>query len=161
VEWLNLLLKWFSSGPVGIISGIFGMGALALGVSVFLKKLQKVRFENTLNDAAETAGRGSAEASENMRENTRIIDALSEAEQERMRVPLAIKAPSTVKVCEKFTIKLTVPANGCDLYADDYRLFIIGSGYDFEISLNTPGNRVLKIIRDGKVVAETMVAVVV
>lgn len=160
MEWLNLLLKWFSSGPVGIITGLFGMGALAFAVAAFLKKVREAKFEGALNDAAGTAGRGSAEASENMRENTRVIDALVLSEQEKMRVPLTITAPATVKTNEVFVVKISVPTSGCDLYADEYRLFSLGSGYEFSVTLNTPGSRRLKIVCAGAVVAETTVEVV-
>jgi hypothetical protein len=113
---LKLIMTWFSSGPVGIISGILG----GLGILIFLRKIQQkiadAKFQGTLNDVSQTAGTVSKDASSDMEANDRLIKAILDSKP--LDVPTPSKKPEpTPPVLEEPYIE--VPANGKSRVAFD------------------------------------------
>ncbi len=167
LKYMAPIFAWLSSGPVGIIAGIFGLGGILTGLIIVMKKMKEAQFQGSLNDNSRIAGDVSQEITANMQRNTTTIDALAAQEQARLKaaqtpkVPqpptpplpdsayIQIIAPRSVKVGERFIVALS----GFDttktymLCADKkWKLGLFSvEVFDLEVVLTGAGERTLDI----------------
>jgi hypothetical protein len=89
LAYMSPIFMWLSSGPVGIIAGIIGLGGILTTVLVmvrsFSRKLEEANYQNTLNDNARLAGEVSEELSRAAKRNTQSIDEIAKIEKARLR----------------------------------------------------------------------------
>lgn len=141
-EILTYLSQWLSSGPLGIVLGIMGLGGIGIAISVVAKRLRESKFQKEVTDASATSGRESASLSRNMAANTAAMDAIFK----ELSSP-AVKAPSTVQVGEEFEVKTINISPGSPILAD--RRWIVGyttpRGLTL-VKLSSAGKRTIDII---------------
>lgn len=115
------LAKWLSSGPVGIIAGIFGLGGIAFALYRVGLWIKEVKFGKGIDSAAASSGTVSGDLSNAMKNDTATMDEAVAAERERLikaSVPvISIEGP--VKVGIPFKVVVT----NLDEATGPYRLF--------------------------------------
>jgi hypothetical protein len=159
MDWttvLGFLSKWLSSGPLGIILGIVGLGGIGLVFSRLIKKAKsaadQANLNSDINEASRIAGTESAALSENMRGNTAAMNAAVKEEQERQLAKLKpeISAPATAPKGVKFTVVVKNVRVGLPIYADKQYILAYTSSYGkYPIALTVAGERTLGVEVDG------------
>ena len=129
MDWSSILQsisQWLSSGPVGIISGLLGLGALSAAAYAISKWLDKKGFESDLDRSAAAAGRLSHDISQGMKRNTSSMEEAIRLEKEKIAKENAveIEAPKTIEVNKFFTVKVKNLPKNRELFAD--KIYVLG-----------------------------------
>jgi hypothetical protein len=148
VEWISLILKWATSGPVGIIVGVVAMLLGGAGFLAFVKKMKGNKFKGTLDDSAASAGRISGEVSSGMKANTDLGSTWAEQEQARLiKEQVKLTVPTEVFANEPFNVVVTGVSQANTLYADKtWRLGSILPDTPKEVLLNSAGQRTIDLL---------------
>ena len=139
---LSLAIKWLSSGPTGIISGILGLGGIITAIIFITKKMAEAKYKNNLDRVSDISGSESSRLAHAARQTTIAMDALLDAEVKRQKESLkpAIIAPKEVQAGQPFIVRFVNIPNGLMIYADknwdlksvtapEVRLLLFGAGY--------------------------------
>lgn len=144
----STISSWLSQGPIGIITGLLGLGAVGL---LFYKIANYVResiFQGGITSVSTSSGKTSQDLSSAMSNNSETILKYVGLEQIKLKqdkVPQIVCADH-VKAGTGFWVLLrNIPA-GSELFADkQWSLAIINSEGKIQVSLLKPGVRTLDV----------------
>jgi hypothetical protein len=143
---LTFLAQWLSSGPIGIILGIIGLGGIGVVIARFTKKVNAAKLDKAITDSAATAGSESASLSDNMRANTQAIDAAIAGEIKRQTVP-GLFVPHTAKKGMTFTITtVNIPPSTPILADKKWTVGYTTTTGTATLIFNTAGKRTIDIL---------------
>lgn len=150
---LEFVAKWLSSGPLGIILGLVGMGGFAASIFALAKKMKEAKYQNNIDTMNSEAGQLSQDLAENARNNTKTLDALLdaqlEAESEKPRV-VSFSSPERAKKGVAFAVSHENVPFGTKIMADStWLLGTVYSGNETKVVLNGVGTRVLSVEVEG------------
>lgn len=142
------IAKWLSSGPLGIIMGLIGLGGISAALYNLSRKMKSARYNNDVNEMNHEAGRASRDLGKNARDNTETLDALldgvsSKGEKE---TEISISAPVSVRSGEKFFVIHPGVPSGVPIRADDK--WVIGytrANGKTQVIIMNPGERTLSV----------------
>lgn len=152
---LENVAKWLSSGPVGIITGLFGLGVISAALYALSKWFDKKEYEGDLDLASRIAGEVSDDISDGMRRNRTAMEKAIEAERIRIERgnKITIEAPDEVIAGKYFTVTIRNLFKEKELYAD--KKWVLGypqggRNKTLAVRLTSAGKRTLDIQVSGE-----------
>lgn len=158
---LEYVAKWLSSGPLGIILGLVGMGGFAASIFSLAKRMKEAKYQNNIDIMNEEAGQLSQDLAENARNNTTTLDALMnaqmKAEAEKPHI-VVFSSPPRAKKGVAFAVSHENVPFGTKILADTkWVLGTVYSGTETKVVLNGVGTRVLSVEVDGVLYSSTTI----
>jgi len=144
--------QWLSSGPLGIIFGLIGMGSISLVIYRISAWLSDKETSAGIASAAEKSGRLSGDLSASMAKDTQTLDALIEGENLRSEAKLTpgIVVESAVKASEPFWVRIVNTKVPVVVWADKrWRLGTTDIDGLLSVTLNAKGPRTFDITVGG------------
>lgn len=150
---LEYVAKWLSSGPLGIVLGLFGLGGFAASIFALSKRMKEAKYQNNIDTMNAEAGQLSQDLAENARNNTRTLDELLDTqlkvEAEKPRV-VSFSSPIRAKKGVAFAVSHENVPFGTKIMADSkWILGTVYSGTETKVVLNGVGERVLSVEVEG------------
>lgn len=143
------IAKWLSTGPVGIIFGLIGLGGISAALYNLSKKMKAARYNSDVNEMNYEAGRASQDLGSNAKNNTEVLDSFLEGVSSAA-TDVVISAPTQVRAGQKFFVMHEGVPPGIPIKAEDkWVLGYTRVGGQTQVIIMNPGERVLSVEVEG------------